>query len=322
VSAKIRTPDQRLRVFVSSTLGELAPERSVVRSAIERLRLTPVMFELGARPHPPRALYRSYLAQSDVFVGIYWQRYGWVAPSEAISGLEDEYRLSGGKPRLIYIKTPAAEREDGLKTLLGAIQSDDTASYKTFGTAEELQELLENDLALLLTERFEALAATSATDKARLELRLSPPPIPLTSLLGRDAEIEAVRRLVGEGVRLITVTGAGGIGKSRLVVEVTRRSPSKLPEVHFVPLASVSDAADVMPRITESLGLRIEGTRAPWDRWSITWGAASCCSYSTTSSRWPRLPHTWSSFSMVVLVSRYWSPAGRSCAFEVNARSL
>ena len=58
----IRTPDQRLRVFVSSTLGELAEERVAVRRAVEGLRLTPVMFELGARPHPARALYRAYLA--------------------------------------------------------------------------------------------------------------------------------------------------------------------------------------------------------------------------------------------------------------------
>ena len=67
----IRTPDQRLRVFVSSTLGELAQERTAVREAVEQLRLTPVMFELGARPHPPQALYRFYLQQSDVFVGSY-----------------------------------------------------------------------------------------------------------------------------------------------------------------------------------------------------------------------------------------------------------
>src|SRR5205085_11602247 len=80
VPTVIRTPDQRLRVFVSSTLQELAAERAVIREAIERLRLTPVMFELGARPHPPRDLYRAYLAQSDVFVGIYWERYGWLAP--------------------------------------------------------------------------------------------------------------------------------------------------------------------------------------------------------------------------------------------------
>jgi Domain of unknown function (DUF4062) len=64
----IRTPDQRIRVFASSTLDELAPERAAARQAITQLRLIPVMFELGARPHPPRDLYRAYLAQSDVFV--------------------------------------------------------------------------------------------------------------------------------------------------------------------------------------------------------------------------------------------------------------
>ena len=58
------------------------------------------MFELGTRPYPPRPVYRAYLAQSQVFVGIYWQSYGWVAPGEEISGLEDEYELSAGLPRL------------------------------------------------------------------------------------------------------------------------------------------------------------------------------------------------------------------------------
>jgi uncharacterized protein DUF4062 len=65
----IRTPDQRVRVFVSSTLRELAAERAAAQSAITRLHLTPTMFELGARHHPPRDLYRAYLAQSEVFVG-------------------------------------------------------------------------------------------------------------------------------------------------------------------------------------------------------------------------------------------------------------
>jgi hypothetical protein len=67
---RIRTPDQRLRVFVSSTLEELADERRAVARAISALRLTPVMFETGARPHPPRRLYRAYLAQSDIFIGL------------------------------------------------------------------------------------------------------------------------------------------------------------------------------------------------------------------------------------------------------------
>jgi hypothetical protein len=66
-------------------------QRATVREAIERLQLTPVLFELGARPHPPRGLYRAYLEQSHVFVGLYSQRYGWVGPGETLSGLEDEY---------------------------------------------------------------------------------------------------------------------------------------------------------------------------------------------------------------------------------------
>ena len=89
----IRTPDQRLRVFVSSTLAELAEERAAVGRAITSLGLAPVMFELGARPHPPQELYRAYLAQSDVFIGLYWQSYGWIGPGMDISGLEDEFRL-------------------------------------------------------------------------------------------------------------------------------------------------------------------------------------------------------------------------------------
>jgi class 3 adenylate cyclase len=150
----IRTPDQRLRVFVSSTLAELAEERGAVHDAIEGLQLTPVMFELGARPHPPRDLYRAYLDQSHIFVGIYWQRYGWVAPGETVSGLEDEYLLSSGMPRLLYVKAPAEEREPRLVQLLRRIQGDDTASYKSFRTSDELARLVAADLAVLLSERF------------------------------------------------------------------------------------------------------------------------------------------------------------------------
>src|ERR1700748_410883 len=137
----IRTPDQRLPGFVSSTLQELAAERQAVRDAVTGLRLVPVMFELGARPHPPREVYRAYLAQSQVFVGIYWQSYGWVAPGEQISGLEDEYRLSAGLPRLIYVKTPAPKREPRLADLLDRIRDEGGVSYRRFSAAAELREV-------------------------------------------------------------------------------------------------------------------------------------------------------------------------------------
>src|SRR5262245_3439255 len=150
----IRTPDQRLRVFVSSTLEELASERRAVRDAIADLHLTPVVFEAGARPYPARELYRAYLAQSDVFVGVYWQSYGRVPPGMEVSGLEDEYGLARGKPQLIYIKRPSPELEPRLQAFLGRIRSDDVTSYQKFSTPEELKTLVANDLAQLLTERF------------------------------------------------------------------------------------------------------------------------------------------------------------------------
>src|SRR5215469_740451 len=157
----ILTPDQRVRVFISSTLEELAAERAAARRAIARLHLVPVWYESGARPHPPRRMYRAYLEQSQVFVGIYWQRYGWVAPGMGISGLEDEFRLAGGKPMLLYLKRPAPDLEPRLAAMIDAIRAAGTVSYRTFATPRELERLLADDLAVLLSESFAGAAAST-----------------------------------------------------------------------------------------------------------------------------------------------------------------
>src|SRR5256714_9504382 len=106
------------------------------------------MFESGARPHPPREVYRAYLSQSQVFVGIYWQSYGWVAPGEERSGLEDEYRLSAGMPRLVYVKSPAPDRQARLADLLTTINDDNSVSYPRFSDPAELQHPVPRELSL------------------------------------------------------------------------------------------------------------------------------------------------------------------------------
>jgi hypothetical protein len=148
----IRTPDQRLRVFVSSTLGELAAERAAVARAISALGLTPVMFELGARPHPPRELYRAYLAQSDIFIGVYWQRYGWIGPDMDVSGLEDEFRLSASMPRLLYLKTPAPDREARLTAMIAELQAKELSPTDR-SVARATRRLVRDDLAILSAVR-------------------------------------------------------------------------------------------------------------------------------------------------------------------------
>ena len=260
----IRTPDQRLRVFVSSTLKELADERLAVQRAIETLRLTPVMFELGARPHPPRALYRAYLEQSHVFLGIYWQSYGWVAPDEEISGLEDEYRLSGGRPRLVYIKAPAPERQERLDLLLGRIEADDRASYRRFASAEELEQLVKDDLMVLLTERFEATGVPHQQGAARRAP--TAPPVPVTPTVGRVPAITEVQRLLADGCRILTLIGPGGVGKSRLALESCRHPMPAFPDgVAFVPLETVAEPSDAVRVLADKVGASAEGNRAPLD---------------------------------------------------------
>jgi predicted ATPase len=247
-------------VFVSSTLAELADERAAARRAIERLHLTPVMFELGARPHPARALYRAYLDQSHVFVGLYWERYGWVAPEETVSGLEDEYRLSSSLPRLVYLKDPAPEREARLSELIAQIQADDTVAYKRFGTHGDVEQLLTEDLALLLSERFlePDLAARPATAWG---VRL---PLPPSTIVGREVEVAALRlMLAGPQARLVTLIGPGGVGKTRLALEVARSIAAEHPDGAVMVKLDVARSADeVFPAIAAAMGVTVEASAA------------------------------------------------------------
>jgi predicted ATPase/DNA-binding XRE family transcriptional regulator len=86
----------------------------------------------------------------------------------------------------------------------------------------------------------------------------APLPLPLTPLLGRDRELASLVSILGGGdIRLLTVTGAGGTGKTRLALEVGARLQGEFREsVIFVDLAPLSDAALVLSTIASALGVR------------------------------------------------------------------
>ena len=271
----IRTPDRRLRVFVSSTLGELADERRAVSRAIEALRLTPVMFELGARPYPPRKVYQQYLAQSDVFIGLYWQRYGQPAPGMQVSGLEEEFDLSGALPRLLYVKAPAVGRDPRLGDLLARIQDDASASYRHFRTPAELGRLVRDDLAVLLSERFAAAGQVAAAVPSQAGARGPRPlPVSMTSLLGRERAVDEVAGLLERPeVRLVTLTGPGGVGKTRLAVAVGERLRDRFGAgTAFVPLDAVTDPGQVLAAIGRAAGADLAGAGAPVEALAETFG--------------------------------------------------
>lgn len=82
------------------------------------------------------------------------------------------------------------------------------------------------------------------------------PPPALTRLVGRQRELAELRQLLtGESVRLVTIVGPGGVGKTRLAVDIAADlAPTFAAGSAFVPLASVPDAALVAPLLAEALG--------------------------------------------------------------------
>ncbi|HEY7034308.1 MAG TPA: tetratricopeptide repeat protein [Thermomicrobiales bacterium] len=83
-------------------------------------------------------------------------------------------------------------------------------------------------------------------------------PRPLTSLVGRDREVAAARTfLLDPTCRLLTLTGPGGVGKTRLAVRVAASLSNHFADgVVFVPLAAVARADLVLPTIAQAFGLR------------------------------------------------------------------
>ncbi|HET6742212.1 MAG TPA: helix-turn-helix domain-containing protein [Kribbella sp.] len=81
------------------------------------------------------------------------------------------------------------------------------------------------------------------------------PPVPRSSLFGRQREIgELSEQLTGSPPVLVTITGPGGVGKTRLALESARACASKFAAVHWVELGQVDDPALVLTTIARSVG--------------------------------------------------------------------
>lgn len=120
---------------------------------------------------------------------------------------------------------------------------------ETFGT-DPAGIVAQTHLALLRGE----LAPKSATPAPRALPSLTPGwRRPITSMLGREADVVAVERALSQHA-LVTLVAVGGAGKTRLAVEVARRATERGEAVHAVELAGVRDPAEILPTLLSSLG--------------------------------------------------------------------
>ncbi len=90
-------------------------------------------------------------------------------------------------------------------------------------------------------------------------------PVQQTGFVGREKEVAAAKELLQrQDVRLVTITGPGGIGKTRLAVEVASGLVERFPGgIHFVPLSPLRDPGLLVSVIVQTLGIREAGGQSP-----------------------------------------------------------
>lgn len=137
---------QRLRVFVSSKMQELAAERRAVKAALEALKVDAWIFEedAGARPESIEKAFLEEAETADLFVGLFWKGYGEYTREEY------DYAKKLGKDCLIYERHSGLEdqRDPRLQSFLdqlGDVKSGLTVKW--FNTTDELTEVVREDIA-------------------------------------------------------------------------------------------------------------------------------------------------------------------------------
>ncbi|TVR92282.1 MAG: hypothetical protein EA416_07750 [Trueperaceae bacterium] len=276
-----------------------------LRLQLHRAQQLPWAAGLQVEPHRVRfdvghdvATFRAALAADDLDAAVRSYR-GPLLAGYALRGrptfdtwlelerLELQSRYRGALERLAEARLAEAAWTDAIDALERLVAIDDLderamehllVTLVRSGRATEAQrrfdafsDLLEREVGTTPT------AATRAALEPQPAVGEQPPapepqrpmlPEPATRFVGRAQELAQLEALIdAEGVRLVTILGLGGIGKTRLALEFARRRAARHGAgAVFVPLAAVRDGDGLLERVAEALGIEVEGGSEAADR--------------------------------------------------------
>lgn len=239
--------DNRLVVFISSSMEELKPERKAVRSAIKANPMfDPFAWEWDATAyeHSAQEEWRHQLARSNITIVLLWKKVGkWTKDEIDIS-------LENGIPTLVFIKqdeTNTLRETEG--DFLSALEDAETPlTPKYFKSSKKLKKYIDSGLRALLQKRFTAprdrdlsgrsdvrgvrRVGSTADHGITVEEAAGPTiraraPAEVGHLarnrtfVGRAAEKGKLMRAIGAGDQLVAVIGPPGIGKKAILKDLT-----------------------------------------------------------------------------------------------------
>jgi hypothetical protein len=182
---------ERLRVFVSLRMHELAPERAAIRSALSELHIDGWVFEedAGARPQAIQQTYRQEVDAADLYIGLFWRGYGDYTIDEF------NHATERNKDRLIYEKRGGieGERDPRLQAFLDRIGKVESGlTIRWFDTPDQLRKGLKQDAARWQAEKVRELRSRNVNFRSS--------PVELDDQRALRLLLDKVKRFWVEGV--------------------------------------------------------------------------------------------------------------------------
>jgi hypothetical protein len=213
-----------MKVYLSSTLNDLGPERQAVLDALHRKCI--VFDSYTADERSVRESCESDVTGCDLYIGILGLRYGFVRPGDKLSITHLEYQKAGAGRRLVFIKDAAAIPATLTDAYTGEHPKERIEAFRQLASGASRVTIFRtpDDLRWHVLEAYQGFAERSGKSAPG---RIEGPPYPgLRAFLpteadrffGRDAERDAlVQRVAARGERFLAVIGPSGSGKSSLV---------------------------------------------------------------------------------------------------------